>query len=772
MKTIKGLLYMLAIVAFGFSAGCSDDDVDRPSGILGDGVYFATNTPTEYLLSTGQTSVTVPVCRSKSEGQLSVLVLPDMDPSYESIFTVSEAVFADGQTTAECVISFTFSNIEAGTTYSIPLILGADDHLTDYGNKSITVNLLYDPWTLLGKATWRDDILGTTFGFDCGFPETQVNVYESDLTKGRYRLENVYSPAFVGPIVGATPEEVAANCADSYIIINATNPDKVWIEMSEIGLILNSEYGWMSIGSDCEENNVQDAYNLYGKLKDNVITFPDKQAIVLLLPDYQGGQLLSVNQDGMTRVVLPGGQALEPTVEVEYTGILTDADGNASAVFNTAKNADASYFLYTVAEGDLTAESEAEALNALVAGIKDGSVASEKVSDDGEVRYPLPGQGDFTAVFIPVAEGAKTVYGAPVTVVFDYTAGGVTPGDFTAAFAFEEVDETVATVTVTPNSDKLNYLWLYMDTATYNEAVAEYGTIDAYMDAYFAYMVQMYTEAGYSVTVADLVSELVCKGVVKEKLTGLMYNTEYTVYSYCIDKTTGKARSGISTGTFRTVDIPELDADYRSWLGTWEVTTSGLETASTVSTFEVTFSLKKSNTSFDMVGWGNHSASDIPLSVVYQAMDGGSIIGIPEQATGEQANTQNGLADIMFLARFVYEGKYFIYGGGTIALMGYLTGADSAELVGYDFEDEELVAGQTFTTTGADYFAMAGDKIYSFGPLSVAPFTFKKVQPAATSAVRTNLFDAVPATLKARMERSNKIVRANMFKAYNCVERL
>ena len=769
MKTIKGLLYMLAIAAFGFAAGCSDDDVDGPSGILGDGVYFATNTPTEYLLSTGQTSVTVPVCRSKSEGQLSVLVLPDMDPSYENIFTVSEALFADGQTTAECVISFAFSNIEAGKTYSIPLILGADDHLTDYGNKNITVNLLYDPWTLLGKATWRDDILGSTFDLDCGFPETQVNVYESDITPGMYRLENVYSPSFVASIVGASPDEVSGNCAEAYIIINATNPDKVWIEMSEIGLILNSEYGWMSIGSDCEENGVQDAYNLYGKLKDNVISFPDKQAIVLLLPDYEGGRLLSVNQDGMTRIVLPGGQALEPAVEVEFSGILTNADGDASAIFNTTKNADASKVLYAVAEGDLTGADQAEALAAFVAGIKDGSVASETITADGEVSYKLSTPGDYTAVFIPVAEAAQPVYGPAATVYFDYTSGGTAPSEFAATFSFEEVDETMATVIVKPNADNLTYLWLQMETEAYNQAIAEYNSIDVYMEGYFAYLVKMYADNGIDVTVANLVAELISKGESTEKLSGLTPDTEYTVFAYCIDKTTGKARSGVSTGTFRTLTLPELDADYQSWLGTWEVTTSGLETAATISTFEVTFALEKSNTSFTMTGWGNHSASGIPLRVFYMATDTGSIIGIPEQKTGEQANTPKGIADIYFFARIFHENRYLAYGGGTIALMGYLTGADSGELIGYEIQDED---GNTYTTTGADYFALAGDALYSFANISLAPYSLKKVQPEATSAVRSNIFDAVPASFKARAERSSKIVRMNIFKTYNCVERL
>lgn len=779
MKTLKYIL--LAIVALvGFTA-CSDDDTESANGINGYGVYFPIDAPAKLKISQGQETVYVPVMRSLSTGELSTRVLFTPGEESADIFTVNPNVhFADGETTAQVEISFSFRDIEAGVPYPMTLSLADGDHSTAYGAAQYTFSILYDPWTLLSeKAIWQDDIIGGMFGFK-GFPTTEADLYESPLKKGLYRLGNVYSAEFVAAMVGASPSQVAGNVREGYIIIDASNPDKVIIEPSDIGFMLDPGYGWMSIASLCSEFfDVSPEESQYGTLKDNVITFP-KEGLLLNLPDYNGGGWYYTNNSGKTRIVLPGGSVLDPIVEATFEGIYTNVDGDASAIFNAEMNPDAASFRYVMTEGDIS--EDADTIEEIKAGIVDGTIASKTLNKGGQFLVSLDNAGEFTLVLVPYSADGSII-GTAAAVPFEYTSGGgISPSQFAAEIAVTDIDETMVNIGVTPNADNLLYFWEILPTEEYNSVLAEgYETIGDYFQDYINYLVQVvYPQQGVNVTVAQVVESLAVKGAVEPQLIeNLDPDTEYTVFAYCINKSTAAPRSAMSIVTFKTAAVGELDPDYAAWLGTWTVTSTRTEQTEVMQTYEIKVSLKRSNSLLSITGWGQTPVNDNALYAIWQKNKETqqAIIGIPEQATSEQQNTQYGPGTVCFFARcYDTQNGYMAWGSGEdIALYGVLSGDGNGQLIGGSGLLNDNVTEIPFT--GADYFLFLNDGsgILAWGrDYAVGPFTLVKKADAAASSksrAKSGKFSIPTRNLTPHMNVTAKMERAMYMKKMNLVER-
>lgn len=778
MKTLKYILLAIAALA-GFTA-CSDDDTESATGINGYGVYFPIDAPAKQKISQGQERVYVPVMRSTSAGEFSTRVLFSPGEESADIFTVNPTVhFADGEMTANVEIAFSFRDIDAGVNYSMTLSLADGNHSTAYGAAQYTFSILYDPWTLLSeKAIWQDDIIGGPFGIK-GFPTTEADLYESPLKKGVYRLGNVYSAEFVAAMLGASPSQVTGNIHEGYITIDASNPDKVIIEPSEIGFILDPTYGWMSIASFCSEIfNIADEKSLYGTLKDNVITFP-KESILLNLPAYEGGGWFTTNLSGKTRIVLPGGSMLDPIVEASFEGIFTNPDGDPSAIFNTLLNQDAASFRYALAEGDISTDDAA--IEATKAGIVDGTIPSEIQAEEGRLTVSLDASGEFTLVLVPYSADGSTI-GAAAAVPFEFTTGGgVSPSQFAAEINLTNVDETMATLSITPNADNLLYFWEVLPTEVYNSVLAEgHETIGAYFQEYINYLVQVvYPQQGASATVAQVVESLGSKGAVESHLLeDLDPDTEYTAFAYCINKNTAAPRSAMSITTFKTAAVGNMDSDYAAWLGTWTVTSARTESAATPQTFDIEVTLKKSNSLLNISGWGQTPVNDNKLYAIWQKNEetGKAVIGIPEQLTKEQQNTQYGPGTVCFLAR-CYDSQhgYMCWGSGEdIALLGSLSGNNNGQLTcgSATLEEDNTVV----EFTGADYYLLLNDQsgILSWKvDIAVGPFTLvKKANAAASSKSRAKAgkFSIPTRNLTPRTNVTAKMERAMYMKKTNLVE--
>ena len=155
------------------------------------------------------------------------------------------------------------------------------------------------PWESLGTATYREDIVANLFeGAENIVYE--VEIQQNTETPGLYRLVNPYAPAmgYYGKV--ATYDD----SKNYYMVIDATDPTKVDLELSEIGMDVGA--GMISVWSMAQYmlangKSEEDVAALYGKLENGIITFPG-QALVTVM----GGKLYYGNSNGKFAVALPG----------------------------------------------------------------------------------------------------------------------------------------------------------------------------------------------------------------------------------------------------------------------------------------------------------------------------------------------------------------------------------------------------------------------------------------------------------------------------------
>ena len=729
---------MLAIVAFGFATGCSDDDRVTGGTVNGNGVYFPTTFNPTISLAENQSSVVVPVHRTVDATDFSMPILLVEEAGKEGFFTCdSQALFKAGSKESSVTLRFDPDAVEVGESYYCNLLLSDDTNAANYGLTSLEISIMFDPWKRLGVAYWRDDIFGNLFGHDELYPETECVAYEHMNIKGYYKIQEVYTPAFAGGMFGATAEQFAGNVnGTEAIYIDATNPDRVIMEYSETGFIVNEEYGYMVIMSDCDENGVTNSKNLFGTLKNGVIKFP-AGGLFLYMP--ASGSLYRTNADGLTRVVLPGAVALEPAVEVDYRGIMLSPELDVTAIFDVAPNDDAAKVRWAVAEASTD-------VNAMVAGMLDGSVECEVLTSEAQVEYAIEEEGEFVAVFIPSTED-DAVVGTPVIVSFDYTSSGVTAKDFTAEIVVEPAAFT-ATYTITPNSDKILYYYWHYPKAMYEAIIAEFGAIDVYE---IAGMEEVAASNG--VSLQEVISAFSAKGVVEEDAQKLEPETDYVVFAYAIDANTGAAKSPVTLKEFTTTVAPTADADYEKFIGTWNITSSGMLDTKGNQGEPITFPLvvvaDQPNYSYKVVGWDgdqNFTMNNVAFTANYQAADAAN--ELPALITFSGEVLQSPLFDINPYGACAPTMMIYVNAGGAIQMTTSALGL-------FGFTNDAGTSGQILCNVlqgqdgsevpvlgmGAAFYIVEGDYAgyYLTQPFSVGPYTMEKVSSdtASVKSIRT-----------------------------------
>ena len=154
-------------------------------------------------------------------------------------------------------------------------------------------------WKNLGKGQYTDDVACGLYGIN---PITvSCNVYEEEITPGLYAIDGFQLP-LVAAIFEEPEEEMAKeedeNWRNSFIIIDATNPDSVIIELQDYGVCLNPSDGFI--------DGITSVYNgkpfSVGTLKDGVISFPTAKGLLCLL---DGDGYYYANQHGAFKLVLP-----------------------------------------------------------------------------------------------------------------------------------------------------------------------------------------------------------------------------------------------------------------------------------------------------------------------------------------------------------------------------------------------------------------------------------------------------------------------------------
>ena len=340
------------------------------------------------------TVFTYTVRRSRTEGELHVPVKV-LDTA--QVFSVTEIVFQDEESVAELQVYF--PSIEMGKTYECTLQIDGDEYVSKYSQNasSLRFSVTMIKWnTLLGAngettGRFRDAVFQDWFSVADANAEASVQIQERDDMPGYYRIYDVYNANYMSSIFGGN---MSGNCVyGSYMYIDATNPDKVWIPTFKCGLILHSDYGEISVGSYVVENAADfgsSITSVYGKMREGVIEFPSGSLQMKL--EMMGWY--SANATGKHRVILPGYSA--KNYDVELTAGVSDEQGMLPVKVDFGK--DVTQVWVAAYEGTLTETAAAEQEKLILSGETDAEVTKITRKDTYKFSFDKTGMYSLVAI--------------------------------------------------------------------------------------------------------------------------------------------------------------------------------------------------------------------------------------------------------------------------------------------------------------------------------------------------------------------------------------
>lgn len=277
-------------------------------------LFFPETSGTLELDPSDPTTASIVVERRNTEGQITVNF--DIEENQDDVFTISPATFADGESTATITVNFPTAKI--GTSYLLRIAANDPAYVSEYSqNRAYSLNITRVKWNdsgwtytdangnaqtiddwycyyngnkVVGYCTFYDDVISSIFGSQYASSYI-VPVQMRDDRPGVYRIVD---PFYYGRF-GSAAEE------GHPIIINAEDPNRVYLEPSEQDLGIDLGYGTISLLSLAgyyveyaeehpdEADEVKSEIDKYcGKLENGVITFP-KNAFYVNMADYNGG---------------------------------------------------------------------------------------------------------------------------------------------------------------------------------------------------------------------------------------------------------------------------------------------------------------------------------------------------------------------------------------------------------------------------------------------------------------------------------------------------
>ena len=392
-------IYLVSAV-FAFAAVSCQEELRYQSGEQDAencyGVFFPVQTGAGDLQiePTDPTVLTYTVRRSRTEGELHVPVKV-LDTA--QVFSVTEIVFQDEEAVAE--VQVYFPSIEMGKTYECTLQIDGDEYVSKYSQNasSLRFSVTMIKWnTLLGPngettGRYRDAVFQDWFSVSDAGAEASVQIQERDDMPGYYRIYDVYNPSYMSAIFGGN---MSGNCVySSYMYIDATNPDKVWIPTFKCGLILHSDYGEISIGSYVTENAADfgsSITSVYGKMREGVIEFPSGSLQMKL--EMMGWY--SANATGKHRVILPGYSAKD--YNVELTVGVSDEQGMLPVKVDFGR--DVTQVWMAAYEGTLTETAAAEQEQLILSGAADVEITKIKRKDTYKFSFDKTGIYSIVAI--------------------------------------------------------------------------------------------------------------------------------------------------------------------------------------------------------------------------------------------------------------------------------------------------------------------------------------------------------------------------------------
>ena len=406
-------IFAVAALACATFVACENkfDDYDPAQQVEGAQAYFSNQNATSYTISKIDVApITVTLMRGQSEAAISVPIT--LTQGEEGAFTAPAKVdFKAGSNKATLDITYDPEKVAEGKSYKITLTIGDQSVTTPYGNNEITLTVkVPEPYVLLGKALYRDDIVASAYNLG-GFPEYEVEVYKNLNNPDCIYLKNLYTHKF--PVSGV---DIAPGFeGDTYFAVNIKDPNEVFLPVQYLGI--DAGYGNMKVGT-----------NKPGILKDNIITFP-VEAFVFAEDDYKDGAwYMYANANGMFRLALPGAVLTDFSLELTYAGMKVAADNTAKPLVDVVFGADVAQISYAVVPGNIQYNSEAMA--EVLAAVEEGTIelstvdAVDQIDDEEELlQMQLVGaealeEGIYTIVAIPVDANAEAQLGDVTAMAF------------------------------------------------------------------------------------------------------------------------------------------------------------------------------------------------------------------------------------------------------------------------------------------------------------------------------------------------------------------
>lgn len=244
-------------------------------------------------------------------------------------------------------------------------------------------------WKSLGIGKYRDDLI--TGLYIINNYEFEVEVLESTSLPGLYRVVSPYKNYPISP---------AKFEGDTYLEIDASNPEKVFFDKYDTGMdwgygniFINSIAGYEYFyngGGAALDLAYQNGY--CGTLdKDGIITFP-KGALLI---NEDGSDLYQqTNFNGKFRLMLPGAPNLDISITIDE---IVEKDGKEYIPVNFTLDDDIEKAKVAMVEGEYSSKA--------VESIESGEIQSDEITKSGQYLFPYEKDGVFTIIAVPYYKG-------------------------------------------------------------------------------------------------------------------------------------------------------------------------------------------------------------------------------------------------------------------------------------------------------------------------------------------------------------------------------
>lgn len=333
MNMKRYLRYILmAAVTLG-SAACQEEEwtPGERDYIDCQGLFFPQELAQDYVLSpSDKMELTFTVERAEDGDEITVPY--ELVSSVEGFFELKDDIYFDeGQKKASFTVLMT-GDYELGEKYTCSIKVTDPLYVSQYALSSseLSFSVTVVEWTRVKGADgsemglWRDDFF-TSFGQQLGATlkqphlEKEVAIYERADLPGYYKVDDIYTASYLSQIYAGDEsytEQLVQYCPVQPIYINATDPQKVFIDAQFAFYDPFMNYGAAYICSDVQEVFQSGYSNSYGILKNGVIEFKVKNSLVIYLPS---AGTAYVNNSGKTRLILPGYKGYDYSIALAFS---------------------------------------------------------------------------------------------------------------------------------------------------------------------------------------------------------------------------------------------------------------------------------------------------------------------------------------------------------------------------------------------------------------------------------------------------------------------